>query len=218
MSVTLQLKQVQVQPGQRLVLEEVSWQQFEDILEELGDHRGSRLTYSDGTLEIRMPLPEHEKNKVILGDLVKVLLDELEIDYVSFGSTTFKRRDLAKGFEPDDCFYIRNFAAMVGKQCLDLGRDPPPELSIEVDVTSRTQLDVYRALGVPELWRLEAGRLRIDVLREGEYIEVEQSPTFPDLPLKENLSRFLAMAQSEGPRLALKAFRQWVRGQIAGQD
>ncbi|UFP93882.1 Uma2 family endonuclease [Gloeobacter morelensis] len=218
MGVTLQLSQVQVQPGQRLVLEEVSWQQFEDILEELGDHRGSRLTYSEGTLEIRMPLPEHEKNKVILGDLVKVLLDELEIDYVSFGSTTFKRRDLAKGFEPDDCFYIRNFAAMVGRQRLDLRRDPPPELSIEVDVTSRTQLDVYCAMGVPELWRLEAGQLRIDVLREGEYIEAEQSSTFPDLPLKENLSRFLAMAQSEGPRLALKTFRQWVREQIAAQD
>ncbi|MBW4699689.1 MAG: Uma2 family endonuclease [Aphanocapsa lilacina HA4352-LM1] len=215
MSVTLQLKQVQVQPGQRLVLEEVSWQQFEDILEELGDHRGSRLTYSDGTLEIRMPLPEHEKNKVILGDLVKVLLDELEIDYVSFGSTTFKRRDLAKGFEPDDCFYIRNFAAMVGKQRLDLRCDPPPELSIEVDVTSRTQLEVYWAMGVPELWRLEDGRLRIDVLREGDYVEVAQSPTFPDLPLKEHLPEFLAMAQRAGPRRTLKAFRQWVREQIA---
>lgn len=76
--VTLQLRQLSVPPGHRVILHDVSWQKFEAILEELGDHRASRLAYSHGTLEMRMPLPKHEKAKVIIGDLVKILLEELE--------------------------------------------------------------------------------------------------------------------------------------------
>jgi Uma2 family endonuclease len=106
--VTLQLKQIRVPPGQRVLLENISWQEFEAILNELGEHRGSRVAYSQGTLEIMVPLPEHERAKVIIGDLVKILLDELDLNWESLGSTTFKREDMTVGIEPDDCFYIQN--------------------------------------------------------------------------------------------------------------
>ncbi|HYX14452.1 MAG TPA: Uma2 family endonuclease, partial [Nostoc sp.] len=113
--VTLQLKQIRVPPGQRIILEDVSWQVFEAILNELGEHRRSRVAYSQGTLEIMAPLPEHERCKVIIGDLVKALLDELDLNWESLGSTTFKRKDISAGIEPDDCFYIQNYKLMIGK-------------------------------------------------------------------------------------------------------
>jgi Uma2 family endonuclease len=76
--VTLRLRQLHVPPGQRVLIEQVSWPEFAEIVEELGDHRGTRVAYSQGTLEIVSPLPEHEKAKVVIGDLIKILLDELD--------------------------------------------------------------------------------------------------------------------------------------------
>ncbi len=211
--VQLQLRQLEVPPGQRVILLGVIWQEFEAILEELGEHRATRLAYSEGTLEMRMPLPEHEKAKVILGDLVKILLEELGIDCECFGSTTFKRQDMAQGIEPDDSFYIRNYASMIGKERIDLTVDPPPDLAIEVDVTSRTQLSAYEALGVPELWRYQYRRLQISVLQDGKYVEFDFSPTFPKLPIIDIISQYVEQGRTQGRSAALKAFRQWARKQ-----
>ncbi len=102
---TLQLRQIDVSPGQCLTLRQIDWSDFEAILTELGDRRASRIAYFQGVLEIRMPLPEHEKAKIMIGEFVKILLDELEIDWEPYGSTTFKRPEMAAGIEPDDCFY-----------------------------------------------------------------------------------------------------------------
>jgi len=212
--VTLQLRQLSVPPGHRVILQDVSWQEFEAILEELGDRRASRLAYSQGTLEMRMPLPKHEKAKVIIGDLVKILLEELEIDCETFGSTTFKRADMAFGVEPDDSFYIQNHAQMIGKERIDLMVDPLPDLTIEVDVTSKTQLDAYEALGTPELWRYENGKLQINILRDGKYIESEISSTFFNLPIVEVIPRFVEQSQTLGRSPTLRVFRQWVREEI----
>lgn len=99
--VMLQLRQLVVQPGQRIQLQDVNWNEFEAILDELGDKRACRIAYSDEVLEIRMPLPEHHVDKELIGDMVKILLEELDIDNECFGSTTFKRQDVAKGIEPD---------------------------------------------------------------------------------------------------------------------
>lgn len=208
--VSLQLRQLDIPPGHRVVLRDVGWQEFEAILAELGDRRTARLTYSKGTLEIRMPLPEHKVDKEIIGDMVKILLEELEIDRECFGSTTFKRQDMAQGVEPDQSFYIQNYSRMIGKRRIDLTVDPPPDLAIEVDVTSKTQLDAYEALGVPELWRFVKGRLQISVLRDGKSVESEVSPTFSSLPIAE-VSQFIQQSLTEGSSPALRAFRRWVR-------
>ncbi len=154
--VTLQLKQLSVPLGQRIILTDVNWSKFEEILQELGEKRVTRVAYSQHKLEIRMPLPEHEFDKEIIGDMVKILLEELEVDRECYGSTTFKRKDMEAGIEPDNCFYIQNYRLMIGKRRLDLTVDPPPDLAIEVDVTSKTQLSAYEALGVPELSHCES--------------------------------------------------------------
>jgi Uma2 family endonuclease len=217
--VTLQLRQLSVPPGQRIVLTDVNWSTFETILQELGEKRISKIAYAQNQLEIRMPLPEHEFDKEIIGDMVKILLEELDIDRECYGSTTFKRQDMAAGIEPDNCFYIQNYRAMIGKRRLDLTVDPPPDLAIEVDVTSKTQLSAYAALGVPELWQFAQGLLRINILQQGDlperdYVEVSSSPTFPDFPIVEGVSRFIEMSLLQGSSVALRAFRQWVRENI----
>lgn len=213
--VAIQLRQLIVYPGQRIQLQDVDWHEFEAILDELGDKRACRIAYSDGVLEIRMPLPKHEKAKVLIGDMVKILLEELDIDNECFGSSTFKRQEMAKGIEPDDCFYIENSAQMIGKDRIDLTLDPPPDLAIEVDVTSKTGLDAYQGLGVPELWRFEEGRLRISVLQNGQYQDSSFSPHFPNFAIADLISEFIDRAQTEGRSRMLKVFRQTVRSLLA---
>ncbi|NJO76739.1 MAG: Uma2 family endonuclease [Leptolyngbyaceae cyanobacterium RM1_406_9] len=209
--VTLQLRQLDVPPGQRLLIRNLDWQQFERILEELGETRSSRIAYSHGTLEIRMPTPEHEVDKELIGDLVKILLDELEIDCECFGSTTFKQENMDSGIEPDQCFYIQNQAQMRGKRRIDLTLDPPPDLTIEVDVTSKTQLDAYIALGVPELWRYEKNQLNIYTLQADLYQRVDVSPTFPALPILDWVADVLEQSVAIGRSPALRAFRKKIQ-------
>jgi Uma2 family endonuclease len=209
--VTLQLQQLTVPPGQRLLIHDLDWSKFEAILDELGEKRASRIAYSDGILEIRMPLPKHEREKSIIGDIVKILLEELEIDCECFGSTTFKRQAMNYGIEPDECFYIQNHQTMIGKDRLDLSVDPPPDLAIEVDVTSKTQIDAYTRLGVPELWVYEGTELKIYLLQAGHYQVSTTSPTFPDLPIVAWISEVLAHSRELGRSSALRAFRQKIR-------
>jgi Uma2 family endonuclease len=215
MTVTIELKQLCVEPGDRIVLQNISWEKFEQILEELGEHRASRVAYDRGMLEIMSPLPEHEKPIQFVGDFVKILLEELEIDNECFGSTTFKRKDLMMGLEPDQCFYIKNHAQMRGMRKLDLTVDPPPDLAIEVDVTSKTQLNIYKSLGVPELWQYGkvkgTVRLYILILQNGEYIESTISPNFPGMPIAEVIPQFIQQSETIGRMQTIKAFRAWVR-------
>jgi Uma2 family endonuclease len=210
----LELKRFTVPPGQKVLLNDVSWQEFGEILDELGEHRAARIAYADGTLEIMAPLPEHETNKVMIGDFIKALLEELDIEFYPLGSTTFKNELMKQGIEPDDCFYIQNEALVRGIERIDLTRDPPPDLALEIDVTSRTHRNIYRALGVPELWRFEKGKLQINILQEGQYIAVEFSPIFPQMSLGEIIPQYLKQCKTEGRNKTMKSFRYWIRQQI----
>ena len=207
----LELRQLKIQPGQQLLLEDVSWQQLESILAELGESRAARLSYSNGLLEIMVPLPEHEKAKEIIGDMVKILLSERGINYEALGSTTLKNERMTQAVEPDACFYIQNQAAVIGKNRLDMSVDPPPDLAIEIDLTSRTQLENYQILAVPELWRYARRGLQINVLQAGRYVESDFSPTFPDIPMLELINRYVQHSQVAGRTQAIQAFRSWVR-------
>lgn len=212
----LELKRLSVPPGQRVLLHEVSWQEFELILDELGEHRSARIAYDNETLEIMTPLPEHEDDKEIIGDLVKALLEELDIEFRSLGSTTYKNQLMLKGIEPDQCFYIQNELAIRGKKRLDLTVDPPPDLALEIDITSRTHPSIYQALGVPELWRFEQDKLQINLLQAGKYVVSTNSLIFPNIPLVEAIPQYLEQSRTAGRNTTMKAFRQWVREQIAG--
>ncbi len=210
----LKVKQLTVPPGNKLLLKDVKWEEFEKILEDLGEERSTRIAYEDSILEIMAPLPEHERSKEIISDLLKALLEELETEFLTLGSTTFKNELMTAGIEPDNCFYIDHEAAVRNKERLDLSVDPPPDLVLEIDVTSRTHPSIYEALGVPELWRFEKGKLKIYLLEDGKYVESDKSKNFPNLPLIEAIPEYGDRAKTDGRNKTMKAFRVWVKQKI----
>jgi Uma2 family endonuclease len=199
----------------RVVLYNISWQQFENLLKDLGDHRAARIAYDQGTLEIMTPLPEHEYFKETIGDAVKDMAEELNLDYESYGSTTWRREIKQAGLEPDNCFYFQNEALVRGKLDFDLNQDPPPDLALEIDITSKSlnRFPIYARLGVPELWCYDDGSLKIYHLQEDAYVETQQSLVFPMLAIQE-LPQLIAANRQQG-RLALRrSVREWVKEQV----
>ena len=199
----------------RVLLEGISWSLYERLLRELGrDNPGVRLAYDDGRLEIMSPTPLHEDVKKITARLIEAYGDERGLTVQGLGSTTFKRKDLKKGLEPDECYYVANAARVIGKKKLDLLRDPPPDLAIEVDISPPQVLrpPIYAALGVPEIWRFDGERLAVLLRTEGgDYQASETSLSFPELPMRE-VNRFLRVGLESGQSAAVRALRQWLRG------
>lgn len=200
---------------QRVVLNNISWQLFESLLSAMGENRASRLAYDQGTLEIMSPLMPHENTKRLIEKLIDILVLELKLNVKSVGSMTCKREDLDRGIEPDSGFYIQNESLMRRRREVDLTQDPPPDLMLEVDFTS-SSLDkepIYRALGVPEVWRYASGKLTIKRLQQDGYVSLSYSPTFADLLLTE-IPRFLEQSEEIGEVEMLLAFQAWVREQL----
>ncbi|BAY20702.1 hypothetical protein NIES2100_04450 [Calothrix sp. NIES-2100] len=193
-------------PGSVVTIEDVSWEEFESILQELGQKRSLRVAYSNSTLEIMVPLPEHEKPQDLISDIVKILLKKIGKRYEPFGSTTFKRENSA-GVEPDACFYIENYQRMIGKRRLEPD-DPPPDLAIETDVTSKTTLDAYEAIAVPQLWIYNGKKLSIYLLTDGHYTQSDYSPTFPNIPLTQIITATIERAWQVGTVQALEEFAE----------
>ncbi len=199
--------------GESKIFHDVSWEDFENILAELGDNRSSRVAYNQGTLEITMPSQKHEYYKEIIRDLIKYLAEEFDFDCESLGSTTWKRKDLLKGAEPDNCFYIQNEPAIREvKPNIDLSKDPPPDLILEVDYTSPSlnRQPIYAGLGVPEIWIYNMKVLRIYQLESGKYKETDTSLAFGTFPVKE-IPSFIKKNIKASPREFRQSFRAWVR-------
>jgi len=204
---------------QRVILSNVSWQTFEQLLKELGDNRSSRLAYDEGLLEIMTPLGRHENNNRFIESMIGVIADELNLNLKRFGSLTLKRSKKLKGAEPDSCYYLQNEPLVRSKQEIDLDKDPPPDLVLEIDITSGS-LDkppIYAAIGVPEFWHYDGNKLQVFVLQQskGDYQSVNQSPTFPWMPLNV-VPRFIRQSLVDGETATLRAFRVWVREQQNG--
>jgi Uma2 family endonuclease len=200
---------------QRAVLHHISWETFEALLAETGSDRSSRFAYDCGTLEIMTPLFEHENPKIQFDRFIIAIAEELEIEIKSAGSTTLKRRLAKRGIEPDNCYYIQNEPAVRGRLELNLETDPPPDLALEIDITSSSvnKFGIYSALGVSELWRYNGRELKFYQLVEGEYVECELSLAFPFVSVSD-MSRFIEQSKTLGEIALLKSFRAWVNGKI----
>lgn len=168
---------------QRVVLHNTSWGTYERLLEERGDRRVPRFAYDRGELEIMSPSTEHESISYYVGLLVAVLAREGGFGLFGAGSTTYNREDVGRGFEPDQSFYVRNADRVRGKSRIDLTVDPPPDLVVEVDITSPSlsKLPIYARLGVPEVWRHEGNRFSALVLENEGYVEAAESTVLPPL-------------------------------------
>jgi Uma2 family endonuclease len=206
---------ISISAEQRTVLHNISWETFEALLKDTAEDRSSRFAYDDGTLEIMTPLFEHENPKWNFGNFIVALAEELQIEIKSAGSTTLKKKITKKGIEPDNCYYIQNEAAIRGKNTLNLETDPPPDLAIEIDITSSSvdKFAIYQTLGVSELWRYDGQDLKFYHSIDGQYVERESSIAFPIATVNE-ISRFIGQSKTMGEIALLKSFRTWVRNKI----
>lgn len=199
-------------PEQRVVLQGVSWATYERLLHDLKDSSSPRLTFDRGVLEVMSPSPEHEESNRTIALLVEVLAEEFGIDIRNLGSTTFRREDLGQGFEPDSCFYVRNEARMRGKRDIDLATDPPPDLIVEVDITSPSlaKLPLYARVGVPEVWRYDGERMTIYRLAGDDYEIAEASGVLAGVTGRD-MTRFLDESRTQRRTLWLRVVREWAR-------
>jgi len=197
-----------------VLLQNIAWSTFEALIDDLESQPSKRLTYDNGILEIWMPKPPHERYKKFLARLIEIITEELETEICSLGSCTWRRPDLAKGVEADECYYIQNEAVIRGRMEIDLAIDPPPDLAIEIDITSLSlaRLPIYQALGVLEVWRFDGEQLKFLHLSENsdEYIEIERSVALPSLT-SADARRWLARTKEMGETSWARSLRQWVR-------
>jgi len=195
-----------------LLLHEVSWAEYEDLLALLPDHPRFRLSYDQGTLEIMTLSPRHERLKSLFAHLLAVLTEELNLNLVGLGSTTFRLAEAARGLEPDDCYYIQQAERMVGQDTIDLATDPPPDLVVEVDIShpSLDKFPICASLRVPEVWRHNGDTLQFFRLVEERYTQTPASGLFPLLPA-EVLAGFVQQGREHGIIPMIRAFRDWMR-------
>jgi Uma2 family endonuclease len=204
---------------QRVVLHNISWQTYQALLTDMGNHRSSRLAYDRGILEITMPSDLHEFIKHLLERIIIALTEELNLKVRGVGSVTLNRDDLERGVEPDSGFYIQNASRIRGRK-LDLSTNPPPDLVVEVDITSPStrRLQIYQSLQVPEVWRCTAQALEIKQLKNGEYVDCEFSAAFPMLSAAD-LLRFLEQGQdTDDDNAVIRSLRTWIQQQQNSKD
>jgi Uma2 family endonuclease len=207
-SVTFPIKTLNLSPGSHVLINKVSWQDYENLLDELGEARHNpRINYYHGTLELMAPLPAHERPNRIIAYIVTAMLDYQNRDWEDFGSTTFKKSPEV-GLEPDSCFYIKNATQVRPNLRMNMSIDPPPDLAIESDVTSKTTLKAYAILGVSEVWIYENDQLKIFVLQKQGYSETLNSLIFPDFNLVEMIPNLIKQAFQIGTSQMLREFRR----------
>jgi len=207
------LKAIPLLPSRvELLVGEVPWEEYEQLLEDLGPKSSARVFYHQGRMWIVPPLPEHERSKVVVNRLMGALSEELKMPVISFGSSTFKREKSARGAEPDDSFYVRHADQLLDKKQIDLDTDPPPDIVVEIDHTSTSidKFSIYAGLGVPEIWRVLGSKVEIYLLVGDHYDESKTSRTFPALT-SATLSEFLEQGLKQGEWIAAPAFRDWLR-------
>ncbi len=199
-------------PEPRTILHNISWATYEGLLADHENSNAARFTYDRGTLEIMILSAKHEKPNRTISLLVELIAEEMEVDVENFGSTTFKREDLLRGFEPDTCFYIQNLARIEGKDEIDLTVDPPPDLIIEIDIThsSLDKLPIYAQIGAPEVWRYDGTKLAIFRLEVGAYVERNESGVLPRLA-SADISRFIEDSKSLRRTAWVRSVRGWAR-------
>jgi len=136
-----------------------TWQDYQALLEHLGDRTSPRVKYRNGELLLMVPLPEHGKQLDIIVDMVKVLLRHQGLRFDSYHETTMDLPEHS-GVIPDHFFYIGELS-VVGKRRIDWSTDPPPNLAIECDVTSFTSVNDYLPYRVSELWIVRRQKIEI---------------------------------------------------------
>lgn len=192
-------------------LGDIRWETYESLVEDVGEQHVF-ITYDEGRMVLMPPLQVHDLRKKLIARMIELASVELGIPIACYGSSTWRRKDLKKGIEADECYYVQNEHRVRGKTEFDLTHDPPPDLVIEVEHTHHPldRAAIYAAFGVNEIWRHDGARLQfLKRGGDGAYHPIAASEAFPFLT-PDVIERHLAMAPSAGEFAAIVAFRQWV--------
>ena len=200
-----------------LVLHGVTWDDYEQLLEDMNGWPGMRITYYKGMLEIVSPSPRHEKIKAFIDNLVAMFCEERDIAMENLGSTTFKQKKNEQGAEPDVCFHVTNVEHIAGKDKINPDFDPVPDIAVEIDISneSTAKFEIHRTFGMPEIWRYDGNSVRLYRLAEAQYVEIPESRFFPELSAT-ILTSFVEQSRIQGRTAALAAFRHWLQTHNAG--
>lgn len=194
-----------------LVQHGISWNDYEELLDAVGEASSLRICYDEGTLQVMTPSSKHEHVAKLIERLVDRVSIRQRIKVLFYGSTTLKKESERKGAEPDACFYVQTADAVGTKEEIDFNADPPPDVVLEIDIhhESITKFPIYAAFGVPELWRYDGDSLTIYRLREGQYVLADASQALPILT-SAVLTEFLARIPKEDQYEILSAFDEWL--------
>jgi Uma2 family endonuclease len=201
-----------ITPERPLILPNVTWDEYEELLEQVGEPAGLRISYDEGRLKVMSLSAEHEKYARFIEKMMTAMSLRLRLVILSFGSATMKKRRAEKGNEPDACFYVQTAPAIGNRIQLDFAIDPPPDIAVEVDVhhDSDDKFAIYAGLGVPEIWLFDRTKLTIYLLQHGQYVESDTSRALPMLSSRV-LTDFLRRLPVEGEFQALLAFDEWLQ-------
>jgi Uma2 family endonuclease len=196
--------------GRTILLNDISWQEYEMFLEDFEEKSGWRLAYDTGKLEIMPPTQEHEIFSFSFSLFVVAFCEHFNLDVQGAGSTTFRRMFLNKGVEPDECFYIKNAEKVIGKK-FKSDECPMPDVAVEVDVTtdSLDKFPIYAALQIPEIWIFDGKNVFFYQLEGEKYNQISKSIALTPLS-SETLTEYLNLSEKKGQTFALKSFRQYL--------
>jgi Uma2 family endonuclease len=206
-------------PGAMLVVQDVTWEEYEHLLEELSDRPGVRVTFDQGRLQAVSPLRAHEHYAQVVADMAVIAADSFDLPVEQLGGTTLRQVERLRGVEPDRCFYLANVHRIEGKLTLDLAVDPPPDVVVEIEMSSDSEakLPIYAGLGVPEIWLYDGRRARILELVEdqGSYLDAVRSKFLPCISVPV-LEQQLQLSRTTPQTKLRRAFRVLLAGGQAG--
>jgi Uma2 family endonuclease len=204
-----------------VTFQDVTWDEYEELLQQVGEAPGLRISYDNGSLHIMTISGEHEKYALFINSLIAGIRLRLRLNILAFGSATMRKPKRSAGHEPDACFYVQTAAQIGNKIQLDFEKDPPPDIVVEIDIhhDSRSRFPVYARLGVPEIWRYDGVAMTIYQLAEespeGEapaYVERDASAALPMLTAQ-LLAEMLERMRKDGELRTLLAFDEWLQSQ-----
>ncbi|OUL21402.1 Uma2 family endonuclease [Nostoc sp. 106C] len=184
-----------------------TWQEYQILCEQRGDGSIPRIKYRDGEVLLMSPLPVHGRDAHLIANIVVTLLDHDGREYDAFTPVTMELPQ-ESGIEPDYCFYIDNWQAVSGKKRIDWQQDPPPDLVIEIDVTSYSDVQDYLPYRVPEVWLFKKQRLLIYQLQGEDYQLQIQSRYFPEFDLQSAIARCVQIAYERNTSAAIRHLKQ----------
>lgn len=198
--------------GSEITFHNVAWDEYEELLDQVGEASGLRISYNDGKLKVMSLSSEHEKYVLFINRLISQISIRLRINILFFGSATMRRRKNTKGNEPDACFYVQTANVIGHRIHLDFAVDPPPDVVVEVDVHHRSDENdpIYAALGVAEIWRYDERTLDILHLHGQEYVRADASLALPMLTAQ-TLTEYLTQMKQDGEFAAILAFDEWLQ-------